>query len=336
MLFVTFHGGKPSKDVKKPVTNVYAYNDSGGDPLETAVLQGADSYLKDAELRGLAFAYGHLYLANGRKDSNTILRFEGSGTKYKLKEVFASYEGSSGIDSILHPYSVIFDGSKYCYVSNQDTDVVTRLQVNDSKAKTGSAAPIPSGLPSTGTFWAGTFVACSLAQLPGLGTTTAISTPQGLAVDFAPNPDADVGSLKVQHSVRDMVLANSQLYVCDEAASLVKVYDMNGNWKQSSNTVKSPSHLLVYNSQLYVSSSDAVMSADLSSNSLQFSAVSGIDENGPSGMTFNSSGDKFFVADRKKNEVHSYDVSSKSGFSNKKKIISNMPDNPEFVVYVSG
>ena len=50
MLLVTFHGGK------NLVNNVYAYNDSGGDPLETAVLKGADNCLKDAELRGLVFA----------------------------------------------------------------------------------------------------------------------------------------------------------------------------------------------------------------------------------------------------------------------------------------
>jgi hypothetical protein len=33
MLLVTFHGGK------NLVNNVYAYNDSGGDPLEKAVLK---------------------------------------------------------------------------------------------------------------------------------------------------------------------------------------------------------------------------------------------------------------------------------------------------------
>lgn len=82
MLLVTFHGGKPSKTVKNPVHNVFAYKDSGGDPVETKVLKGADTYLKDAELRGMAFAYGHFYIANGRKDSNTVVRFKGSGTKY--------------------------------------------------------------------------------------------------------------------------------------------------------------------------------------------------------------------------------------------------------------
>jgi hypothetical protein len=45
MLLVTFHGGK------NLVNNVYAYNDSGGDPLEKAVLKGADNYLKDGEAR---------------------------------------------------------------------------------------------------------------------------------------------------------------------------------------------------------------------------------------------------------------------------------------------
>ena len=333
MLFVTFHGGKPTKDIKNPVNNVYAYKDGGGDPVETKVLNGAKDYLKDAELRGIVFAYDHLYVANGRKDSNTVLRFKGSGTKYDFKEVFASREGSSGINSIFHPYAVIFDGSKYCYISSQDTDVVTRL-TTDSKGKSGSATPIPSGLPSGGTFFAGTFVACSLAQLPGLSATTAVPPPQGLAVGFAQSADADAGTNKVQHSVRDLVLANNKLYVCDEAADLVKIYDMNGNWLQSSNTVPGPAHLLAWKSQLFVSGSKAVMSAPLGSGSLQFSAVGGVDGAGASGMAFNAKGDKFFVADRKKNDVHSYDVKGDGTFSNKKKIISNMPDNPEFLVYV--
>jgi len=335
MLLVTFHGGKPSKDVKNPVTNIYAYNDSGGDPINTNVLQGADSYLKHAELRGMTFAYGHLYVANGRKDSNTVLRFKGSGTKYEFKEVFASREGSSGINSIFHPYALVFDGSKYCYVSSQDTDVVTRLEVSDSSGKSAIAAPIPSGLPSTGTFFTGTFVACSLAQLPGLNPTTAIAIPQGLAVGFAPDPDGDVGSRKVQHSVRDLVYDGSQLYVCDEEANLVKVYDTNGNLLQSSNSVPSPAHLLNQNSMLYVSGGDMVMSCSKTTKSLQFIAVPGVDGSGASGMAFNQKGDKFFVANRKKNEVHSYDVSGGT-FSKKTKIIENMPDNPEFLVYVKG
>lgn len=335
MLFVTFHGGKPSKDIKNPVNNIYAYKDSGGDPVQTSVLNGAKEYLKDAELRGMVFAYDHLYIANGRKDSNTVLRFKGSGTKYDFKDVFVSREGSSGVNSIFHPYAVVFDGTNYCYVSSQDTDVVTRL-TTDSKGKSGTAAPIPSGLPSSGTFFAGTFVACSLAQLPGLSATTAVPAPQGLEVGFAPSADADAGTSKVQHSVRDLVLANGKLYVCDEAANLVKVYDMNGNWLQSSNTVPGPAHLLLWKGQVFVSGSKALLSAPLASSSLQFSAVSGVDGTGASGMAFNAKGDKFFVADRKKNEVHSYDVSSSGTFSNKKKIISGMPDNPEFLVYVPG
>src|SRR5581483_9217263 len=146
MLLVTFHGGKPSKSVPNPVNNVYAYKDSGGTPLETNVLKGAGDELKDAELRGLAWAYHHLYVANGRKDSNTILRFKGSGSKYDFTNVFASREGGSGqsgIDSIFHPYALTFDDTQYCYVSSQDTDVVSRLAVSDSSGKTGSAAPIP-------------------------------------------------------------------------------------------------------------------------------------------------------------------------------------------------
>ncbi len=326
MILVSFHGGKPSAQVKSPVQNVFAYSDSGGDPTEQTVLNGADAYLKNAELRALAFAYGHLYVVNGKNDDNFILRFEGSASKWDFKEVFAEPQGSGGVNSLLHPYGLVFDGSSYCYVSNQDTGVISRLQVLDS-GKSSAAAGLPSGLPSTGTFFSGTFVACSNGQLPNLSPTTPVSTPQGLAVD--------IQNGKVQHSVRDVLLQNNALYVCDEAAGLVKLYDANGSYLSSSNGVPSPAHLLAHNGQLYVSGGDQVLSSPLSTVPPQFAAVPGVDGSGASGMTFNSKGDKFFVADRKKNEVRSYDVKN-GAFSNQKSIISSMPDNPEFLVYVAG
>ena len=326
MLFVTFHGGKPSNGVPKPVNNVYAYSDSGGDPVATAVLQGADADLKDAELRGMVVAYGgHLYVANGRKDANQILRFTGSGTSYAFDDVFAS---GPAIDSIFHPFALAFDGSTYCYVSSQDTDVVTRLQVNDGNGQTGSAAPLPSGLPAGGTFFAGTFVACSVGQLPGLTPTTPVAQPQGLAVS--------IDSGKVDHSVRDVLLSGTLLYVCDEAAGLVKVYDMDGNWRYGSNAVPSPAHLLAYGGQLYLSGGDQVLFTPLNSFPMSFTPAPGVDGKGASGMTFNGRGDHFFVADRKKNAVHRYDVSGDGTFSNKTTIISDMPDNPEFLLYGAG
>jgi hypothetical protein len=323
MLLVTFHGGQ------NLVNNVYAYNDSGGDPLEKKVLKGADYCLKDAELRCLVFAFGHLYVANGRKDSNTILRFKGAGTRYEFNGVFASREGVGAINSLLHPYAVVFDGSTYCYISNQDTNVVARLQLSDGSGKTVTPAPIPPALPLGGKFFQGTFVACSLGQLPGLPPTTPVATSQGLAVRVIDG--------KIQHSVRDLALVNDVLYVCDEAANSVKVYHSDGRLKlKSKNTAKGPAHLLAHAGRLFASGDDAIMAAPLGESSLEFAAVDGVDEKGPSGMAFNLKGDKFFVADRKKREVHRYDVSSAGTFSNKKKIIANMPDDPEFLIYAQG
>jgi hypothetical protein len=68
MLLITFHGGK------NLVNNVYAYHDSGGDPLEKAVLKGADNCLKDGELRGLVFAFGHLYVDGGIRMPSCVLK----------------------------------------------------------------------------------------------------------------------------------------------------------------------------------------------------------------------------------------------------------------------
>ena len=324
MLLVTFHGGKPSTDVPDPVTNVYAYADGGGAPVSTDVLRGAHAELKDAELRGMTVAYGSLYVANGRKDANQILRFTGSGKHYEFAGSLAS---RASIDSIFHPFAMAFDGSTYAYVSSQDTDVVTRLVVGGQGAS-ASAAPIPAGLPATGTFFAGTFVACALGQLPGLTATTPVATPQGLAVGFDETGD------KVQHSVRDVVLSGSSLYVCDEAAGLVKVYDLDGNLTSCSNPVLSPAHFLVQGGQLYLSGGDQVLVSAAGSGSPSFAAVPGVDGKGAAGMAFDARGGHFFVADRKKNEIHRYHVSGGT-FGKKTTIVSGMPDNPEFLLYVS-
>jgi hypothetical protein len=68
-----------------------------------------------------------------------------------------------------------------------------------------------------------------------------------------------------------------------------------------------------------------VMSASLSSGTLQFNPVKGIHEKGRSGMAFNQKDDKFLVADRKRRKYTAYDVSSKGAFRNKTKIISGIP-----------
>jgi len=340
MLFITFHGGKPPKlnaqskggndpeASSTPVNNIYAYSDKGGPPIETKVLHGADEYLKHGELRDIAFHEKHLYVLNGRKDANLLLRFKGSGTKYKFQNVVASREGKKGVSSILHPFALTFQGKKFCYISNQDTNVVTRLRMDGRKCKTGEAAIVPPSLSKGGIYSDGTFVASSAGQLPGLPRTTPEPLPQGLGVFI----DPVVG--KVHFSVRDILAVGKLLYVCDEPAGMVKVYDSHGRLRHFSNPVPRPAHLLLHNDNLYVSGGDQVMTAHIKKHPLYFAPVDGVDGQDASGMAFNRKGDRFFVANRKANNVYCYNVHVDGSFGNKREIIQETPDHPEFLLYV--
>jgi hypothetical protein len=344
MLFVTFHGGKQPKSATRttsapnedssltPINNVYAYGDEGGSPLETKVLRGADEHLKDGELRGMVFYDKHLYVLNGRKNANQILRFKGSGTKYEFKNVFASREGSSrheGINSLYHPFAFALSGKKYCFVSNQDTNVVTRLKLDHHQAKTASAASVASSLKGKGTYFDGTFVACSQGQLPGLTPTTPEPLPQGLGVFIDPKLE------KVHFSVRDILISGRLLYVCDEPAGVIKVYDTDGNLVHFSNPVPRPAHLLVQKKNLYVSGGDQVLLTKLDKFPLYFTPANGVIGKDASGMAFNAAGSHFFVADRKMSSVYRYDVNRDGAFGNRTAVIKNMPDHPEFLLYIN-
>jgi hypothetical protein len=342
MLFITFHGGTcpatnqapgdpdTSGNSATPVNNIHAYSDKGK-ALETNVLRGADDYLKDAELRGMAFHDGDLYVINGHKDANQILRFKGSGTKYEFKNVFASRapgDGYKGINSIFHPFALTFQGKKHCYVSNQDTNIVTRMKYGQHKGKAACAAAIPSGLPEKGKFFDGTFVACSLRQLPGLTPVTAVPLPRGLDVFIDPP------SGRVHFSARDVLATEKFLYVCDEQAGMVKVYDTDGALRHFSNAVPRPAHLYAYKRMLYLSGGDQFMAATLDEFPLYFAPVNGVEGKDVSGMAFDRKGEKLFIANRKDDNVCRHAVKRDGGFGKKTAIVGNMPDHPEFVLYV--
>jgi hypothetical protein len=146
MLFVTFHGGKPTKDIPCPVNNVYAYDEtvSQGPPPYLNVLC-VPANVDISELRDLCFANGFLYVANGAKTTSNVLCFAKAPTSALLNEnwfyvgAFASGGGSDGnVLAIDHPFAVeLTADGRSCFVSSQDTNVVTLLNVS-TDGKTGS------------------------------------------------------------------------------------------------------------------------------------------------------------------------------------------------------
>ncbi|HXJ88585.1 MAG TPA: hypothetical protein VMS18_17325 [Candidatus Binatia bacterium] len=312
MLLVTLHGGKPDDSPHK--NNIHAH-DKEGNKISSSILDDAEGVLLD-ELRGMYVVGKYLYVVNANKLQNSVLCYEGTGTRFKFVGWFASRHTCN---AILHPFDLAFDGLGYCYLSSQDTNVVTRFIISD-EGRTARPAPVAAALPKKGTFLAGTFVASSNGNLSD-PPTTPIPSPAGLEYSSAEAK---------KHSVRGIAWAMGRLYVADQPASTIKMYDITGKYLGQSNEVETPVHLLVYHGSLYVSGGDQVMTGRLPDSPGDFvlKPLKGVKVKNASGMAFSNSGN-FYVASRTENVIFKFDTDFKPV-----RFRCELPDNPEFLLHV--
>lgn len=268
MLLVTFHSGH----------QVGAYEDDG--TLRTLkVLHGAPDQI--SELRALKLvSSGVLWVASGSMNTSRIVAFTGSGDSYQYKHTVAEF---AAVNSLYHPFDFTFDNAGFSYVSNQDSDVVARLKVAPDFF---SATPtdVPPALPPDGEFLSSTFVASSNGQLPNLPRTCAVAPPAGLDVSFD-------NSGKVVNSVRGVLSVNGVLYVADQVATLLKVYDADGRYQGSASCVPGPVHLQLFEQPgkqtLLVSNGTEVLSGLIDPSkpsNLNLQPIQGIDVKSVSGL----------------------------------------------------
>ena len=339
MFFVSFHGGGATKQIKHPINNVIAYDDDGNQ-IAADVLDAGSNKLD--ELRGLSLdpGTGDLYVVNGSKHTSNILRFTGSGTSFGSSSVFASADTTTAIN---HPFAAAFDGVSQWYVSNQDTNVVVALTAasGQTSATAASLGGYLDALYASGTFLSGTLIASAVDNLPNVSATTKVPKELG-------GVDALIESGKVQHSVRDVQYYASTyngqtvalLFVVDEAASLIRIYDpATGQPLRCSNPLPaSPTHLLIAQDTLYVGVGSQVLSSpipnpyDPSAPVWVFTSPATSLSNLPgavSDMAFDSTG-SFHVAIRTKNQVLKFDPTFKSSTP----WPAQMTDNPEFLLYI--
>ena len=311
MLFVSFHGGKPEKNPHK--NNIHAYN-KDGKKLTSTVLQQTAGITLD-ELRGIYLVGRLLLVVNANRNENCILCYTGKGTDYKFVGKFI---GRAECPAIVHPFDLTFDRSAHVYVSSQDTNTVTRLNILRG-GKTAAPAPVAKALPSGQNFLPGAFVASSKSLEP---PTTEVAPPQGLAYS------APLGDKK--HSVRGIEWFGGALYVADQPSHRVKVYDKNGKFLGQSNEVESPVHLLARKGMLFVSGGDQIVSARLSKKPGNFELVPvrQLKVKNSSGMAFTPRG-KLYVASRTENCIYKFDPEFRPI-----KFPCELPDNPEFLLHV--
>ena len=328
MWYISFHGGSGS------INNILVYHDSGDEHSQPDLLPTGGSNPALQELRGFALVGNSLYVLNAYKKYSQILIYGSGGNGgYNFTEVFASKDRTN---SILHPYDLTFDTQGNCYVSSQDTNVVTGL---DEAGSPLAVAPyLQQQYPPPTEFLAGTIVASSVGALPGVRSPAPpnVSAPQGLEVSFTDSTDTEVAN-----SVRGVLFYNGYLYVADEPANEVKVYDSNTGalyGQIAGDNLSAPVQLLLNEATgvLYIGSSgnDSVVSYDISEK-----APSGIvtpttfidgEVKHVSGMGFDADG-YFFAAERKAQKIKKFPP---DGSGSGKDFITNLPDDPEFILYV--
>jgi hypothetical protein len=368
MLLVTFHGGSSG------LNNISAYSHKHGKLEQDTVLAEPSTNPSQgqlSELRAMVMANDILYVANGAKSQSTVLAYPVPSSLPKSAPWFTNPSVLIGptvtnnqfTTSIAHPFGIAFENEATCFISNQDTNVVSQVTVSNA-GQSGELAAVSAYLSQTlfqgGTFLEGTFVASQVGILESVASVTTVvdHLHGGLAASL------DKG--KVQNSVRDVAIANGMLFVCDEPQQCINLYSLtDGTYLGSSTQLSnSPTHLSIYNGGLYVSAGPGLYWAQLpaSTSSLPSTppvvTLTPIALTPPSGekiggISFDGTSSTVYVPfqkatggkkkdDKKKpgGSIYSYAVAQQSQatlpvLSSGTAVVSSLPDTPEFVLYWS-
>jgi hypothetical protein len=351
MLLVTFHGGSPG------INNVHAYDKHGNLVTKAALEDPKHGEL--AELRAMVLTNGLLYVANGAKSESTVLAYTvpSSSSLFKYAGTLVgptlSHKGHFET-SIAHPFGIAFKNERTCFISNQDTNVVSLVDVtgNGLVGSLGAVSPYLKGLFPTGTFLDGTFVASQVGILPdvSVAATAVAARNGGLGVSLG-------GSGKVKNSVRGVAIASGILFVCDEPGKVVDFYALtDGRYLGCSTALSaSPTHLSIAGGGLYVSAGSTLYWAQLPPSPSPASlALQAIRVTPPSagekigGIAFNGDQSKIYIPFQQGTggndpggSIYSYSLSQHSPsqlptLSDAAALVSSPKDTPEFVLHWSG
>jgi hypothetical protein len=278
--------------------------------------------------RGFALVGDDLYIASAwRKDSH-ISCYHRHGDTFRFKEVLAKTEQ---VAAMVHPFDVELGDDGRIYISCQDTNTVVSL-VPETRKPAPVAAHLRKQYPN-GKFLPGTLVASSKGSLPEYGDRTSLDVPSPLGLKVVLDERGEP-----RHSVRGIVVHRKHLYVADEAGDAVKVFNVQSGELMAHITERAlvaPVHLILHGETLYIGApgTGSILALDLTSTppSGELKARVVIDGklDTPSGLAVGPDGD-LYVAERKTQRVRRF-----SSKGNKKgTFIDDLPDMPEFLVYV--
>jgi hypothetical protein len=278
--------------------------------------------------RGFALVGDDLYIANAWHQDSHIARYHRHGDTFRFKEVLAKTEQ---VAAMVHPFDVELGDDGRIYVSCQDTNTVVSLAPKTRKPAS-VAAHLRKHYPK-GKFLPGTLVASSQGSLPEYGDRAPLDVPAPLGLRVVLDKRG-----KPRHSVRGIIVHRKHLYVADEAGDAVKAFSVRSGELMARITgpeLQAPVHLVLHGETLYMGASrtGSILALDLTSTppsgELKARVVIEGKLDAPSGFAVGPDGD-FYVAERKKQRVRRFSSKGKK----KGTFIDNLPDMPEFLVYV--
>ena len=323
MWWVSYRG-----ESKHGVDNIGVFEDDGSPRKKHPLLLDASSDAQPLHIaRGFALVGDDLYIASAwRKDSHIAL-YHRQGDTFRFKEVLATTEQ---VAAMVHPFDVELGDDGRIYVSSQDTNTVVSL-VPETRKPAPVAAHLRKQYPN-GNFLPGTLVASSHGSLPEYGDRTSLDVPPPLGLRVVLDEKG-----KPRHSVRGIVVHRKHLYVADEAGDAVKVFNVESGELLAHITggrLKAPVHLILHGETLYIGASGtgSILALDLTpppTGELTARVVIDGKLDAPSGFGVGPDGD-LYVAERKKQRVRRFSSDGKKEGT----FIHNLPDMPEFLVYV--
>jgi hypothetical protein len=278
--------------------------------------------------RGFALVGDDLYIANAWVKDSHIARYQRNGDTFHFKEVLAKTEQ---VAAMVHPFDVELGDDGRIYISCQDTNTVVSL-VPQTRKPAPVAAHLRKQYPN-GNFLPGTLVASSHGRLPMYGEHTPLDVPAPLGLRVVLDKRG-----KPRHSVRGIIVHKKHLYVADEAGDSVKVFDVKSGEliaRITGRALIAPVHLILHGETLYIgaSGSGSILALDLTSTPPKGEIKARVVIDGkldaPSGFAIGPDGD-LYVAERKKQRVRRFSSKGKK----KGTFIDDLPDMPEFLVYV--
>lgn len=314
---------------RRGVDNIGVFEDGGMPRSEHPLLIDPSNNPHPLHIaRGFALVNDDLYIANAWRQDSYIARYRREGDFFHYHSIVAS---TDHVAAMVHPFDLKWGDDGHIYVSCQDTNTVVAI-VLEKRAPAPVALHLCDTFPE-GNFLPGTHVASSQGRLPEVGHHAPMDVPTPLGLEVSLDKHG-----RPRHSVRGIVLHGGYLYVADQAANAVKVFELSSGRLRASiqgAKIAKPGHLLLHDETLYIGAagSGSILAHDITDQKPrgELTARSVVDGklDAPSGMAIGQDGD-LYVAERHQRRVRCFSLSG----ANKGTFIDALPDQPEFLVHL--